>query len=156
MREGRCWYGTGGPDFNDRPFVDKVREMSASGIVIVSAVGNDGPVYGTLNNPADQVGYHAHVDSPDRICVSARAALLMRWYPVIICCRTSVAVCIQLEVIGVGGVNRNDEISSFSSRGMTTWELPSGHGRIKPDIVTYGERVGTAACTVITDFGTSI
>ena len=25
--------------------------------------------------------------------------------------------------------------------GMTTWELPSGYGRVKPDIVTYGHYV---------------
>lgn len=29
----------------------------------------------------------------------------------------------------------------FSSRGMTTWELPGGYGRVKPDIVTYGSAV---------------
>ncbi len=25
--------------------------------------------------------------------------------------------------------------------GMTTWELPAGYGRVKPDIVTYGHMV---------------
>jgi membrane-bound transcription factor site-1 protease len=45
---------TGGPDFNDRPFVDKILELSANGVIVVSAIGNDGPLYGTLNNPADQ------------------------------------------------------------------------------------------------------
>ena len=44
----------GGPDFLDQPFVDKVRELSAHGVVIVSAVGNDGPGFGTQHNPADQ------------------------------------------------------------------------------------------------------
>ena len=33
------------------------------------------------------------------------------------------------------------QIASFSSRGMTTWELPGGYGRVKPDIVTYGSAV---------------
>lgn len=28
--------------------------MTSSGILMVSAIGNDGPLYGTLNNPADQ------------------------------------------------------------------------------------------------------
>lgn len=28
--------------------------MTASGILMISAIGNDGPLYGTLNNPADQ------------------------------------------------------------------------------------------------------
>lgn len=45
----------GGPDFQDRPFVEKVWELSASGVLLVSAIGNDGPLYGTLNNPADQM-----------------------------------------------------------------------------------------------------
>ncbi len=45
----------GGPDFMDRPFVDKVWELTANGVIMVSAIGNDGPLYGTLNNPADQM-----------------------------------------------------------------------------------------------------
>jgi len=53
----------------------------------VSAIGNDGPLYGTLNNPADQ---------PD--------------------------------VIGVGGIDNGGNIAGFSSRGMTTHELPTGTG----------------------------
>lgn len=44
----------GGPDWLDAPFVDKVAEVTASGIVMISAIGNDGPNYGTCNNPADQ------------------------------------------------------------------------------------------------------
>ena len=45
----------GGPDFMDQPFVDKVWELTANNIIMVSAIGNDGPLYGTLNNPADQM-----------------------------------------------------------------------------------------------------
>ena len=91
----------GGPDFLDTPFVDKVLELSANGIIVVSAIGNDGPLYGTLNNPAD-----------------------------------------QMDVIGVGGIDgENEGISSFSSRGMTTWELPAGYGRVKPDVVALAKSV---------------
>ncbi len=90
----------GGPDFLDLPFVDKVWELTANGVIMVSAIGNDGPLYGTLNNPAD-----------------------------------------QMDVIGVGGINFEDQIARFSSRGMTTWELPGGYGRVKPDVVTYGSAV---------------
>ncbi|XP_018320423.1 membrane-bound transcription factor site-1 protease isoform X2 [Agrilus planipennis] len=90
----------GGPDFKDHPFVDKVWELTANRVIMVSAIGNDGPLYGTLNNPAD-----------------------------------------QMDVIGVGGINFEDQIAKFSSRGMTTWELPQGYGRVKPDIVTYGAGV---------------
>lgn len=94
----------GGPDFMDHPFVDKVWELTANGVIMVSAIGNDGPLYGTHNNPAD-----------------------------------------QMDVIGVGGINWADQIASFSSRGMTTWELPNGYGRVKPDLVTYGSGVRAAA-----------
>ncbi|CAH4038777.1 membrane-bound transcription factor site-1 protease [Pieris brassicae] len=90
----------GGPDFMDHPFVDKVWELTANKVIMVSAIGNDGPLYGTLNNPAD-----------------------------------------QMDVIGVGGIGFDDRIAKFSSRGMTTWELPHGYGRVKPDIVTYGSGV---------------
>ena len=84
----------------DLPFIEKVWEMSANNIIVVSAIGNDGPLYGTLNNPAD-----------------------------------------QLDVIGVGGIQYNEMMSPFSSRGMTTWELPRGYGRVKPDIVAYSHNV---------------
>ncbi|XP_043255245.1 membrane-bound transcription factor site-1 protease isoform X3 [Colletes gigas] len=94
----------GGPDFMDHPFVDKVWELTANGVIMISAIGNDGPLYGTLNNPAD-----------------------------------------QMDVIGVGGINWEDQIAKFSSRGMTTWELPSGYGRVKPDLVTYGSGVRGSA-----------
>lgn len=68
----------------------QVWEITSSGILMVSAIGNDGPLYGTLNNPAD-----------------------------------------QNDVIGVGGIDYSDKIASFSSRGMSTWELPRGYGRAK-------------------------
>ncbi|GAA0146676.1 serine protease [Lithospermum erythrorhizon] len=90
----------GGPDFMDLPFVEKVWELTANNIIMVSAIGNDGPLYGTLNNPAD-----------------------------------------QSDVIGVGGIDYNDHIASFSSRGMSTWEIPHGYGRVKPDIVAYGKDI---------------
>uniref|UniRef100_A0A7N0TYX2 Uncharacterized protein n=2 Tax=Kalanchoe fedtschenkoi TaxID=63787 RepID=A0A7N0TYX2_KALFE len=90
----------GGPDYLDLPFVEKVWELTANNIIMVSAIGNDGPLYGTLNNPAD-----------------------------------------QSDVIGVGGIDYNDHIASFSSRGMSTWELPHGYGRVKPDVVAYGREI---------------
>ena len=65
-------------------------EVTGSGILMVSAIGNDGPLYGTLNNPAD-----------------------------------------QSDVIGVGGIDYADRVAAFSSRGMSTWELPRGYGRAK-------------------------
>ncbi|XP_038168327.1 membrane-bound transcription factor site-1 protease isoform X3 [Arvicola amphibius] len=40
----------GGPDFMDHPFVDKVWELTANNVIMVSAIGNDGPLYGTVQN----------------------------------------------------------------------------------------------------------
>ena len=54
----------------------KVWELTANGVIMISAIGNDGPLYGTLNNPAD-----------------------------------------QMDVIGIGGINFDDQIAKFSSRG---------------------------------------
>jgi membrane-bound transcription factor site-1 protease len=34
-------FSIGGPDYGDTPFTDKIRELSANGIIVVSAVGND-------------------------------------------------------------------------------------------------------------------
>lgn len=45
---------TGGIDYLDEPFVQKIQELVDSGAVVVSAVGNDGPGLGTINNPSDQ------------------------------------------------------------------------------------------------------
>lgn len=42
----------GGPDFMDYPFINKVWELTSNNIVMVSGIGNDGPLYGTSNNPA--------------------------------------------------------------------------------------------------------
>ncbi|MBA0827421.1 hypothetical protein Goarm_012204 [Gossypium armourianum] len=78
----------------------QVWEITANNIIMVSAIGNDGPLYGTLNNPAD-----------------------------------------QSDVIGVGGIDYSDHIASFSSRGMSTWEIPHGYGRVKPDVVAYGREI---------------
>lgn len=107
----------GGPDYLDNPFVEKVLDVTSSGIIMVSAIGNDGPLYGTLNNPAD-----------------------------------------QNDVIGIGGINYRDNIARFSSRGMSTWELPIGHGRIKPDVMAYAQDVSgskmTTGCKTLS--GTSV
>ena len=83
----------------------QVQELSAAGVVVISAIGNDGPKYGTLNNPAD-----------------------------------------MLDVIGVGSVTNAGRVSSFSSRGMTTAELGrGGYGRVKPDVVVYGNSLKGSA-----------
>ncbi|KAH0752445.1 hypothetical protein KY285_005593 [Solanum tuberosum] len=84
-----------------RVFTDaQVWELTANNMIMVSAIGNDGPLYGTLTNPAD-----------------------------------------QSDVIGVGAIDYSDHVASFSSRGMSTWEIPHGYGRVKPDLVAYGREI---------------
>ena len=90
----------GGPDYSDTPFVDKFREATASNIIVFVAMGNDGPNWGTANNPGD-----------------------------------------ELWAIGVGGHTAEFDIASFQVRGMTIQESPYGYGRIKPDVVAYGQQV---------------
>ena len=43
----------GSSDFLDIPFIEKINELTANGVIIVSAIGNEGPFQGTLNNPGD-------------------------------------------------------------------------------------------------------
>ena len=78
----------------------QVWEITSAGILMVSAIGNDGPLYGTLNNPAD-----------------------------------------QNDVLGVGGIDYSDAIASFSSRGMSTWELPRGYGRAKVRLFVEAQKL---------------
>ena len=35
----------------------------------------------------------------------------------------------------------NVRFHDFINTGITTWELPHGRGRVKPDIVAYGKEV---------------
>ena len=39
----------------DKPFIEKINELTAHGVIVVSAIGNEGPFQGTLNNPGDLV-----------------------------------------------------------------------------------------------------
>ena len=45
----------GSSDFLDLPFIEKINELTANGVIVVSAIGNEGPYQGTLNNPGDLV-----------------------------------------------------------------------------------------------------
>ena len=44
---------TASKDSKDIPFIDKLDELVAAGIIVVSAVGNDGPTQGSVENPGD-------------------------------------------------------------------------------------------------------
>lgn len=44
---------TASKDSRDFPFIEKIHELTAAGIIIVSAIGNDGPQQGSAENPGD-------------------------------------------------------------------------------------------------------
>ena len=160
----------GGPDWSDIPFVEKVQEASATGMVIVSAIGTP---------------RHAR-QSPSTLPLACWLACLC-----MACSRSfrgvfadsQVGPCSfartgndgphwgsntnpadQSDVIGVGGLGVGGSgLAVFSSRGMTKWEIGLrqsadgmlggglGYGRLKPDIVAQAERVWgptlTGGCT---------
>lgn len=43
----------GSSDFKDEPFTKKLQELIDGGMIVVSAIGNEGPELGTLSNPGD-------------------------------------------------------------------------------------------------------
>jgi len=42
-------------DTRDTPFIEKIAELTAAGIIVVSAIGNDGPTQGSSENPGDLI-----------------------------------------------------------------------------------------------------
>jgi len=44
---------TASKDTKDNPFIEKIEELTAAGVIVVSAIGNDGPTQGTSESPAD-------------------------------------------------------------------------------------------------------
>ena len=44
---------TASKDTRDNPFIEKIEELTAAGVIVVSAIGNDGPTQGTSESPAD-------------------------------------------------------------------------------------------------------
>ncbi|KAK6149331.1 hypothetical protein DH2020_016856 [Rehmannia glutinosa] len=115
----------GGPDYLDLPFVEKVWEITANNIIMVSAIGNDGPLYGTLNNPADQsdvigvggIDYSDHIAS-----FSSRGMKSSEGVPplaVLLNCKWCLLIAIK---------------ASCNVQSM-------GYGRVKPDVVAYGREI---------------
>lgn len=99
---------------------EKIKEAVEKGIMIVAAAGNDGPVFGYSfffwRNSWYTRYSNRSINNPAD----------------------------QIEVLAVGGLDSDGQtIAPFSSRGMTTWELTHGMGRVKPDIVTYSRYLVT-------------
>ena len=129
----------------------QVQDITSNGIIMVSAIGNDGPLYGTLNNPADQndvigIGGIDYSDAcvsvlaPYTHCVSDVPQQQSCWRPA--CTMTLMPQgnvhqhhkdeCVEDEgVLMLSCVWDACRIASFSSRGMSTWEIPFGYGRAK-------------------------
>lgn len=114
--------------------MEKVAEITSSGIIMVSAIGNDGPLYGTLNNPGACRHYvpvfaDGWQSTPQPRRLGTRRMHGVRWTPA----RVNLALCgcsaapspapppvsaaaDQNDVIGIGGIDYSDQIAPFSSR----------------------------------------
>ena len=46
-------------------------------------------------------------------------------------------------VLGVGAITMHEQLTDFTTKGVTIAELPTGFGRVKPDFVSYGQQVPT-------------
>jgi len=104
----------GGPDSGDAVLTDKVQELLDAGVTVVSAIGNDGPHWGTLNSPADMQGV---------IGVGGG-----EW--------PGASSCPGAGSTADGRPGVAAAVSAFSSRGMVTWGVGRpGYGRLKPDLV---------------------
>ena len=110
----------GGMDYYDHAFVEKVRQVTAAGITLVTASGNDGPRHGTVFNPADQM---------EVLAVGAAGWL-------------GASTTSYDGALTVDGAENPTQwaTSEFSSRGMTTWEF-YGIGRPRPDLLAVGENL---------------
>ncbi|CUG91774.1 subtilisin-like serine protease, putative [Bodo saltans] len=113
----------GGMDYYDDVFVEKIRDVTNAGTTVVTASGNDGPRQGSVFNPADQ----AEVVAVGSVAVVVETQGEKQ----------------QQQLQSLEKYNR--AISGFSSRGMTTWELPFGIGRPRPDILGYGDKIVAAS-----------
>lgn len=154
----------GGPDHNDRPFIDKIHELSANGIIVVSAIGNDG-IWGSANNPADMMdvigvgGYDNLQDLKPRgngtqpeIAKRKRAGLKNA--------EPGKTAVWEVSPAHINDHHKWGDVSPFSSRGMTTWDIQLGLGLLKPDLVApsmslYGSS-NTAPFECKTLSGTSV
>eukprot|EP00762_Andalucia_godoyi_P002506 ANDGO_02704.mRNA.1 Subtilisin-like protease SBT6.1 len=110
---------SGGPDYLDLPFAEKVREVAAAGISIVVAVGNDGPTWGTVTHPGSEISVIAvgAWDSPVTFSSSSDTYSSDK------------------------SIGDPRDVASFSSRGSTVQEFPYGVGRPKPDVLSPGSHI---------------
>ncbi|GET86954.1 subtilisin-like serine peptidase [Leishmania tarentolae] len=120
----------GSKDYLSSPQVQNrlYRLMHEYGVIVVAAAGNDGVRLGSVRSPADMPGVLAvgalQIEGHRRSAQKPQAS------------RTLGAFASPLVA---GGSYKS--VAQFSGRGPTTWELPFGAGRVKPDLVALGQRV---------------
>ena len=109
------------------------------GVLVVVAAGNDRYRFGSLRSPADL---------PDVLAVGA---VKLSPLPTSAVHGTTRTTCRQPRSASRSAPLPSSSSSTlcersvvgFSGRGPTTWELPFGAGRVKPDLVALGQRVWT-------------
>ncbi|TPP50080.1 Subtilase family protein [Leishmania donovani] len=120
----------GSKDYHSSPQVqDRLyRLMHEHGVIVVAAAGNDGARFGSVRSPADMPG------------VLAVGALRMEWHGRSAqTTQASRTLGDLASSLAAGGGHKS--VAHFSGRGPTTWELPFGAGRAKPDLVALGQHV---------------
>ncbi|CBZ24792.1 serine peptidase, clan SB, family S8-like protein [Leishmania mexicana MHOM/GT/2001/U1103] len=131
----------GSSDYHSSPQVqDRLyRLMHEHGVIVVAAAGNDGVRFGSVRSPADMPGVLAvgalRIEGHGRSAQTTQASRTLG----------------NLESsLAAGGGHKS--VAHFSGRGPTTWELPFGAGRAKPDLVALGQHVwavqGVSAATL--------
>ncbi|KAG5483491.1 hypothetical protein CUR178_07812 [Leishmania enriettii] len=140
----------GNPQVQDRLY----RLMHEYGVIVVAAAGNAGVRFGSVRSPADMPGVLAvgalRIEGHR---ASARTAQMQRTLGTCASCR-SMAPHLALNHSGPVSVlgdfadsfaasSGDKSVAHFSGRGPTTWELPFGAGRVKPDLIALGQHVWT-------------
>jgi hypothetical protein len=120
----------GGEDYYGNAVVQSRlhRLMHDYGVLIVAAAGNDQYRFGSVRSPADMPGV---------LAVGAMKLTLQN------VTQGRAAEHPPSEGVWWNGVYER-AVAGFSGRGPTTWELPLGAGRIKPDVIALGQHVWAA------------
>ncbi|AIN96522.1 subtilisin-like serine peptidase [Leishmania panamensis] len=128
------------------------RLMHEHGVVVVAASGNDGVRFGSVRSPADMPGVLAvgalRVEGHGRTAQTSRTLdTNAQGNP------AAGALGDLADSFAAGGGHKS--VAHFSGRGPTTWELPFGAGRVKPDLVALGQHVWTVQGVSAAAFSTA-
>ncbi len=140
----------GGPDSSDVMLARKVSELASLGVLVVSAIGNDGPQWGTLSSPADMEGVAGVGGAewpPPRQTLSRAGGGASPGSRA----EAAPGPCPDLAP----DPRRDDgawaavgaRVAPFSSRGMVTWAVGGAgalYGRAKPDLLAPARAIASA------------